>query len=233
MESNKIKKELKEKANQGKAKIFQRFFKTGKGQYGEGEIFLGITVPESRSIAKKYFKINLSELNSLLHSKIHEERLVALYILVHKFENGNDKDKKEVVEFYLKNLKWVNNWDLVDTSCYKILGNYLLKRDKKILYSLANSNNLWEKRIAIISTYYFIKNNDFTDTLKISKILLKDEHDLIHKAVGWMRREVGKRDLKTQEDFMNKNHKKMSRTTLRYAIEKFSPNKRKYYLNLH
>lgn len=226
-----IKKEFQQKANLEKAKILQRFFKTRKGQYGEGDIFLGITVPEVRKISQKYSYLNLNEIKILLHSKFHEERLGALFILVYKFEKGSEIEKKKIVDFYLKNLKWVNNWDLVDLSAYKILGSYLFKKDKKILYDLASSENLWKKRIAIIATFYFIKNNSFQDTLKISKILLNDQHDLIHKAIGWMLREVGKRDLKIEEDFIKKNYHKMHRTTLRYAIEKFSLNKRKYYLN--
>lgn len=228
--NNLIKNELKSRANEEKRKILQGFFKTGKGQYGEDDVFLGVTVPDSRKIAKKYSDISLRELIGVLHSKIHEERFVALLILVNKFEKGSDREKEEAVRFYLDNLKWINNWDLVDVSAYKILGSYLLDREKKILYDLAVSENLWEKRIAIISTLHFIKNKDFTDTLQISEILLKDNHDLIHKAVGWMLREVGNKSLQTEVKFLNKYYKKMPRTMLRYAIEKFPENLRLKYL---
>ncbi len=230
MISIKLKRELKILANPEKAKINQKFFKTRKGEYGEGDIFLGVTTPESRKIAKKYRDIEFKELKTLLNSKIHEERFVSLLILIDKFERGDEKKKKEVVDFYLKNLKWINNWDLVDVSAYKILGSYLYNKDRKILYNLATSKNLWEKRISIIATLYFINKNDFSDTLKISEVLLSDEHDLIHKAVGWMLREIGKIDLHAEEDFLKKYYKKMPRTMLRYAIEKFPEEKRQKYL---
>ncbi len=225
---NIIKEKLRASGDSKKAKILQRFFKTKKGEYGEGDLFLGVSVPCSRKIAKEHADTGLSDLNKLLKSKFHEERLVALLILINKFEKGLEK---EAVDFYLKNLRWINNWDLVDISAYKILGNYFFNRQRKILYNLAKSDNLWEKRIAIISTFYFIKNNDFNDTFKISEILLEDKHDLINKAVGWMLREVGKRDLRAEEDFIEKHHKKIHRTTLRYAIEKFPKEKKEYFLN--
>ncbi len=228
---NSIRRNLRNKANKEKAQVLQRFFKTGKGEYGEGDVFLGVMVPDSRRIAKEYSGIGLRDLSFLLHSKIHEERLVALLILVDKFERGSDCERKEVVDFYLNNLKWINNWDLVDLSAYKILGRYCFDKEKIILYDLANSTNVWERRIAIVATFYFIRNNYFTDTLLISEMLLEDEHNLIHKAVGWMLREVGKRGLKQEEDFILKNYKKIHRTTLRYAIERFEKNKKRYYLN--
>ncbi len=184
-------------------------------------------------------KIHL--LKQLIHYEIHEVRLCALLILVKKYEykykeeKQNIKNKKEIFEFYLENLKGVNNWDLVDSSASKILGDYLKdksKKEREILYKFAKSTDLWEKRIAIISTYAFIKNNDFEDTIKISEILLKDKHDLIHKAIGWMLREMGKKDVKSLELFLDKHARKMPRTALRYSIEKFDEKKRKYYLNL-
>jgi len=210
--------------NKEKAVILQRFFKTGKGQYGEGDIFLGITVPKQRELAKKYKDLNLNELQTLLDSKIHEHRLTALIILTSQYKNNPET----TYNFYLKNTKNINNWDLVDLSAPNIVGNYLLNKDKSILYTLANSNHLWEKRISIISTFYFIKNNKFDDTLKISEILLKDKHDLIHKAVGWMLREVGKKDKNILVKFLNKHT--LPRTALRYAIEKFPEKERKKYL---
>ena len=161
---------------------------------------------------------------------IHEERLSALMILRFKYDKANQELKEEIVKFYLKNTKKINNWDLVDLSCHYILGNYLLYRDRNILYKLAKSTNLWEKRIAIISTFAFIHNNQYIDTLKISEILLHDKHDLIHKAVGWALREIGKKDKKTEINFLDKHYKTMPRTALRYAIEKFSDKERKYYL---
>jgi len=169
----------------------------------------------------------LLDIQKLLDSKIHEHRLVGLLILVDKYEKSNNK---EIVDFYLANTKNINNWDLVDLTAHKILGHYLLDKDRTLLYNLARSNDLWEKRISIISTFYFIKNNDFKDALKISEILLNDKHDLIHKAVGWMLREIGKRDQKAEEKFLKKYYKKMPRTMLRYAIEKFDEKKRKAYL---
>ena len=227
---NKLKKDLNKLKNKEKAKILAGFFKTGKGEYGEGDIFLGIIVPEQLKIAKKYFDLNLNGLNKLIFSKIHEYRLVSLLILINKYNKVDNKEKKKIFSFYLKNIKYINNWDLVDLSAPNIIGDYLLDKDRKILYKLAKSKNLWEKRISIISTYRFIKENNFNDTLKISEILLNDEHDLIHKAVGWMLREVGKKDQAIEEKFLRKYHKVMPRTMLRYAIEKFDENKRKFYL---
>ncbi|MDD3032539.1 MAG: DNA alkylation repair protein [Candidatus Pacebacteria bacterium] len=223
-----IQEELKEFKNKEQAKILSYFFKTGKGQYGEGDVFWGIKVPQSRIVAKKNLNASFKELQGLLDSGIHECRLTALLILV---ENFKKEESEKIIKFYLKNLKNINNWDLVDLSCPNILGKYLLKRDRKILYELSCSDNLWEKRIAIVSTYYFIKNNDFEDTIKISKTLLKEEHDLIHKAVGWMLREVGKRDEKLLIAFLEKEYYNIPRTALRYAIERLEESKRKYFLN--
>ncbi len=227
MKASLVQQELKKLENKQQAKVLQGFFKTGKGQYGEGDIFLGIKVPDSRKIAKKFKDLPFNEIDILLHSKIHEERMVAILLLVHNFENGK---KEEIYKYYLKNTTKINNWDLVDLSAPKIVGNYLLNKDKDILYKLAKSQNLWEKRIAIVSTWTFIRERQFKDTLKISEILLNDKHDLIHKSIGWMLREVGKKDQKVLEEFLNKHIKQMPRTTLRYAIERFEENKRKSYL---
>jgi 3-methyladenine DNA glycosylase AlkD len=227
---NQIKKELQHLADPDRAKILQRFFKTGKGEYGEGDIFLGITVPEQRKVAKKYQALSLKQLQALISSKYHEHRLISLMILDIKYSKSDETEKKVIVDFYLKNTKHINNWDLVDLSAYKILGEHLLERDRKILYKLAKSENIWERRIAIISTFRFIKNNEFKDIFKIAELLLRDEHDLIHKAVGWMLRETGKRNVEIEEAFLKKHYKKMPRTMLRYAIEKFNPDKRRTYL---
>ncbi len=223
---NQLKKELSKLENREKSKILSRFFKTGKGQYGEGDIFLGITVPQQRKIAKEFSNLTLKDLQELISSRIHEYRLISLLILIIKYKNS----KQEIFNFYLKNTKNINNWDLVDLSAPNILGNYLIQKDKSILYKLAKSNDLWEKRIAILSTFEFIKNNEFEDTLKISEILLSDKHDLIHKAVGWMLREIGKRNQEIEEKFLKEHYKKMPRTMLRYAIEKFEKDKREQYL---
>ena len=222
--------ELKKEENPVQAKLLQRFFKTGKGEYGEGDIFLGIKVPVQRSIAKKHIGLSLPKLQELLESKIHEERLVSLLILVEKFKKSTELDKANIFNFYIKNSKRVNNWDLVDLSSHCIVGEFLIDKDKKILYNLAESSNLWEKRISIISTFAFIRKNKFDDALRLAQILLKDKHDLIHKVVGWMLREIGKKDQETLEKFLEKNYKEMPRTMLRYAIEKFPEDKRKAYL---
>ena len=224
----KLRKDLHGCSNKDKARILQGFFKTKKGQYGEGDIFLGVTVPIQRKIAKSSMvRITLDNIQELLNSKIHEERLVGLLILVEKYK----ENQGEVYNFYLANTERVNNWDLVDLSAPKIVGDYLLdKKDRRVLLELARSKNLWEKRIAIVSTWTFIRNGDFGKTLEISRVLLGDEHDLIHKAVGWMLREVGKRDKKVLEDFLEKNYSRLSRTTLRYAIERFPEAERKIWL---
>ncbi len=223
-----LEKEIKAKADSSKAKILEKFFKTKPGEYGEGDVFLGVTVPETRKLAKKYSFLGIKETTSLLHSKFHEKRLLALLIMINKFQNENNKEK--IYKLYLKNTKYINNWDLVDLSAYKIVGEYLANKPKDDLHKLAESKCLWEKRISIISTFSFIKNNEFKETLKIAEMLLKDNHDLIHKAVGWMLREVGKRDLKLEKRFLNKHYKEMPRTMLRYAIEKFPEKERKQYL---
>jgi 3-methyladenine DNA glycosylase AlkD len=223
----KIKKDLKKLADSNKIEIYQNFFKTGKGQYGEGDIFIGVSVPNTRKIAKKYKGINFELIQKLLESKIHEERLLGVLILVQKYQDFSD-DK--IPEFYLKHTQKINNWDLVDLSADKIIGKYYFDKPKNKLYELAKSKNLWERRTSIISTFYFIKNNQFEETLKISEILLQDKHDLIQKAVGWMLREVGKKDKKTEEDFLKKHYKNMPRTMLRYSIEKFPEDERQKYL---
>lgn len=225
-----LKEDMKKLADPEKAAILVRFFKTGKGQYGEGDIFLGITVPAQRRVAGKYAGLSLGDIHGLLSSKIHEHRLVALLILVQQYKKAGPEDRQVIVDFYLKNTRHINSWDLVDLSAGNILGDYLHDKDRSILYRLAGSAELWERRIAIMSTFAFIRNNDFKDTLSISKLLLKDKHDLIHKAVGWMLREVGKRNLKTEEEFLKGHFRQMPRTMLRYAIERFDDTKRRSYL---
>lgn len=226
-----IQKELKKISDPDKAKGAQRFFKTAPGQYGAGDKFIGITVLEVRKIAKRFSDLNLSEVLSLLSSPIHEERLCALFILISQFKKGNEKSKQKIYQAYLKNYKFINNWDLVDTSAHHIVGAYLSDKPKDILYKLAKSKNLWQKRIAILATFYDIYNQKAEETLKISKILLHDEHDLIHKAVGWMLREVGKRvDEKILLKFLDQNYKTMPRTMLRYAIERLPEKLRLGYL---
>ncbi len=217
-------------SNPEQAKILSLFFKTGNGEYGEGDEFLGIKVPVSRRLAKQFKDLTLEEIQDLLNSSIHEERLIALFILTEQFRKGDEKKKDNIYKFYLNNTKHVNNWDLVDLSAEKIVGAYLLDKNKSILFKLARSKNLWERRIAVMSTFHFIKNGVYDSTLEISNILLKDKHDLIHKAVGWMLREIGKRNLKAEEEYLKKHYKTMPRTMLRYAIEKFPEKKRQAYL---
>lgn len=232
MRATDIRRELQNLADPKKAMTLQRFFKTGPGQYGEGDAFLGITVPQSRQVAKKYLGLSFQEVNVLLDSSIHEERLVALLILVYKYAHASDKEKSDIVRFYLDNIKQVNNWDLVDLSAPTILGSFLMENDRSVLYRLAKSSNIWERRIAILATMQFIKNGEFSDTLKLAAILLRDDHDLIHKAVGWMLREVGKRDLALGEAFLDRHYRAMPRTTLRYAIERFPERKKRRYMKI-
>jgi len=215
-----------------KAAFLPKFFNAFPGGYGEGDRFLGIKVPDLRKVANKYYKsISLTTLEKLLQEPFHEYRQTALFMLVKKFEKAqSDKEKQELVDLYLNNLAYVNNWDLVDCSAEKILGAYLWDKDKEILYSLARSQNLWEQRVAIIATFFFIKKNQFEDTLEIAKLLLHHEHDLIHKAVGWMLREIGNRDLETELNFLKEYYHSMPRTMLRYAIEKFEPQLRMKFL---
>jgi len=225
-----IKKDLAQLGDPERAKNLSWFFKTGKNQYGEGDIFLGIPVPEQRKVAKKYFDLSLDDLQKLLSNKIHEYRFTALVILISKYRKAGESGKKEIFDFYLKNTENINNWDLVDLSAPRIVGDYLRNRERSHLYKLAKSNSLWERRISILSTFTFIDKNDFEDALNISELLLNDEHDLINKAVGWALREIGKRDQHVEERFLTKHHFHMPRTTLRYAIEKFNEKKRKKYL---
>jgi len=229
----KIKNDLAQYIDQEKAEFFPKFFNAFPGGYGEGDRFLGVKVPDQRKVAKKYYKdISLDAVEKLLRKPVHEYRLTALLILVNKFEKAKaHEDRKSIVDLYLNNLRYVNNWDLVDSSAYKILGAYLLDKDRSILYRLASSDHLWSQRVAIIATLYFIRKNQFSDTLNIAEILLNHEHDLIHKAVGWMLREVGKRDFQTEFEFLKTHYKQMPRTMLRYAIEKFEPELRQRFLN--
>jgi 3-methyladenine DNA glycosylase AlkD len=225
-----LRKNINELGSPEISKAMRQFFKTGEGDYGEGDVFTGLKVPTQRKLAREFKDLILTDLKVLLNSPVHEERLIALFILVERYGKGNGQEKAEIFSFYMKNKKGINNWDLVDLSAPKIVGKHLLNTDRSQLYKYASSKNLWERRIAVLSTYEFIRNDDFETTLEIAEILLKDEHDLIHKAVGWMLREIGKRDLQTEEKFLMKHYKKMPRTMLRYAIEKFPESKRKKYL---
>ncbi len=223
--------ELKEYADPEKAKHSTRFFKSGKGEYGEGDQFLGLKVPPMRKVAKKFRGMDLEEVSKLLHNKYHEIRLTAAMLLVYKVEKGDQQTLEAVTDCYLNNLSGINNWDLVDSSCHKILGPFLENKERDLLYDFARSADLWKKRIAMITCYHFIKQNDFDDALNIAEILVNDDHDLIQKAVGWMLREVGNRDLETEEEFLQKYYQEMPRTMLRYAIEKFDEPLRLKYLH--
>lgn len=275
-----LRRKLKKLANPQRAKLLQRYFKTGKGEYGEGDIFLGLRVPVCRKLAIKFRNLSFPEITKLLRSKFHEERLIALLILVRGFKKGSETERKKIFEFYLKNTDRVNNWDLVDLSSHEIAGGYLLSRlgsahslndlskpsgnthlllkvksnssaaksclknskktvkssfreesrPNKILFVLAKSKNIWERRIACISTFEFIRNNHFTTSLRLAEMLINDEHALMHKAVGWMLREMGKKNPELEISFLNKHYKEMPRTMLRYAIEKFPEKLRREFL---
>lgn len=227
----KLRKRIRNIARRDRAKANAWFFKSGKGEYGESDKFLGLTMPEQREIVKTFKGLSLADIKKLLDSKFHEERMIGLLFLVQIYETGDSKVKKGIFDYYIKNKKAINNWDLVDVTTPRIVGNYLKDKNKKLLYSFARRGNLWERRIAILATFAFIREGNLDDSLKISKILLSDSEDLIHKANGWMLREVGKRDMNRLEKFLIENIKKMPRTTLRYAIERFPEKKRKEYLN--
>jgi len=228
-----IKSKLEVLANPEKAKQLERFFKTGPGQYGEGDKFLGITIPEQRKIAKLNFRdCSLDQLSILIMSEVHDHRMTALLMLVAGAESRTGRaDPKPYVEFYFRHLDWINNWDLIDITCPKILGPWFFERDRTKLVELATADNLWHQRISIISTYYFIRQQDYTTTFEIADILFDHSHDLIHKAVGWMLREVGNRDPQAERDYLDPCYKSMPRTMLRYAIEKFPEEERLAYLH--
>jgi 3-methyladenine DNA glycosylase AlkD len=230
MTAQDIKKRLRQFASAEKATLLQGFFKTGPGQYGEGDVFIGVMVPNIRKVAKEFQDAPIAEIVKLLRSSVHEERLLALLMLVNGFAKGDDAVKKKIFGLYLKNTRFINNWDLVDLSAPNIVGAYLSDKKRKPLYDLARSRDLWKRRIAILATFAFIKQNDHADALGIAKILLHDTHDLIHKAVGWMLREMGKRDLPAEERFLKQHYRTMPRTMLRYAIERFPEVKRMKYL---
>jgi len=220
--------------NPEKAKLLSRYFKTGKGQYAEGDIFLGLTNPEVRTIPKAYAKLTtLRDVEKLLQSEFHEVRLCGLLILVEKYRKSDESGKREIFDFYLSNTKGINNWDLVDVTCHKVVGEYLLHhpKEREILYTLAKSNNMWERRISIISTFAFIRQGQLSDSIDISSILLHDKEDLIHKAVGWALREVYKKNKDVTKKFIEENISTMPRVMLRYAIEKMPEDERKGYLN--
>ncbi len=226
--------ELKKYSSESRKQTNLRFFKTGKGEYGEGDTFIGVTVPDCRKVAGTFLDSPLFTIEKSLQSPMHEERLTALLILVEKYQKtNNENEKNDLAAFYLQNKKFVNNWDLVDLSADKILGNYLLneKMNRKIIYELIQSPNMWDRRIGIIATFAFIRKMQFRDTFSMCERLLSDEHDLMHKACGWMLREIGKRDEKALEEFLKKHVHMMPRTMLRYAIERLPEKKRKKYLN--
>ncbi|MGE5298316.1 MAG: DNA alkylation repair protein [Acidobacteriaceae bacterium] len=227
---NLVEADLKRCADKETASNLSWFFKTGKGEYGENDRFLGIKVPILKKLAKKYNGLSLPEITILLKSSWHEERFLALQILRIKFEKADEKGKALIGKMYLKNTKYINNWDLVDSSALYILGPLFYKKPKTILYKLVHSSDLWERRIAVLTTFYFIRVGEFEDSIKMCKILLNDKHDLIHKAIGWMLREIGKRDIGVLRNFLDRYSSKMPRVSLRYAIERLSPLERRRYL---
>ena len=226
-----IYKELEELSNKKIASHSYQFFKAYPGGYGEGDKFLGIRVPILRGISKKYRTITLEDIEKLIISEYHEIRLLSLFILVLHFKKAKEDEQKTICDFYLRHTEYINNWDLVDSSAHYILGPYLIDKDKQVLYQMAKSTLLWDRRIGMMTTFHFIKQGQFNDALNIAEILVNDNHDLIHKAVGWMLREIGNRDRKVEEEFLEKYYKTMPRTMLRYAIEKFSREERTEYLS--
>jgi len=209
----------------------QRFFKTGPGEYGEGDVFIGVKMPQIRSIVGEFKTFELASAETLLESEVHEERMLALLLLVHRFEKCKDDDeRRRIFELYLARTAHIDNWDLVDSSAAQIVGGYLADRDRAVLQELARSELLWDRRIAMIATFYFIRRGDFDDALRIAAILKGDREDLLHKAVGWMLREIGQRDLAAEEAFLKKHYRRMPRTMLRYAIEKLPEPRRQAYL---
>lgn len=227
-----IKAALADKAIPEKAAFFPRFFKSGPGEYGEGDKFLGVKVPEQRKIAKSVFKeISLKEISTLMKDPYHEVRLTGVLILVYKYQKiKNEEDQKAIVDFYLDHLPWVNNWDLVDSSCHHILGHYYLDRDKSLFYELAEKDHLWSQRVAMVTSYYWIKRGRYEDALILAEKFISHPHDLMHKAVGWMLREIGNQDYEVEYEFLKKHYRQMPRTALRYAIEKFDEEVRQDFL---
>ena len=230
MNLTEVRSKLRASAKPGDAEFLQRFFKTGPGQYGEGDLFLGGRVPTARALAKQCDLLPWVDLTSLLHSRYHEERLLALLILVRRFQRGTEPERRAVYDFYLASTRWINNWDLVDLSAYHIIGAWLLERSREPLLELVVSPMLWERRIAVVCTYAFIRAGQFNDTLELSRRLLNDGHDLMHKACGWMLREVGKRDQAVLAGFLEQHSRAMPRTMLRYAIERFPEPERRAWL---
>lgn len=231
MSAKAVREALRDASDPEKAAFYPTFFKAGKGEYAEGDRFIGVVVPEQRKIAKRFRELPMRGVQSLLKDPFHECRLTGLLILAEKFRRGDEDERARIVDCYIGHLDWVNNWDLVDSSAYPILGAWLIDRDRGILGELARSGHLWRQRVAIIATLAFIKADEYDDTLEIADLLLHHEHDLIHKAVGWMLREVGQRNQEVEEGFLLTRYKGMPRTMLRYAIEKFPEERRKAYLS--
>jgi 3-methyladenine DNA glycosylase AlkD len=223
-------KRLRELGDPSDALFLQRFFKTGRGEYGEGDRFLGIRVPVVRRLARELRELPLDQIEALLHDRWHEARLLALILLGDAYERASPADRGNIFDLYLRNTKWINNWDLVDASAAGVVGVHLANRPRKLLDRLARSPNLWERRIAIIATQHLIRNGEFDETIRLAEVLLHDSHDLIHKAVGWMLREVGNRDRATLEAFLDEHAREMPRTMLRYAIEKLPPADRRRFM---
>ncbi len=219
-------------ASPAAAKVAQGFFKTAPGEYGAGDTFIGIRVPVLRTLAKEFRALPLPEVSALLHSPIHEERLLALMILVDGYARADAAGRAKIYALYLEHLDRVNNWDLVDTSAPYIVGPHLAERSREILFRLARAKNLWHRRVAMLATFHFIRQNDFADALRLAELLRDDEHDLMHKAVGWMLREIGKRDAPVLKKFLQQHAARMPRTMLRYAIEKLSEGERQRYLRM-
>lgn len=230
MDHTDAQKSLHQHASPAKARTLRTFFKTGPGQYGEGDVFIGVKVPEVRAVAKLFKDLDLKSVVKLLHAPIHEERLLALLILIHQYNSGTVRSKKNIVRLYLQHTDHINNWDLIDLTAPRIIGTWLKDKDRGILDRLADSRNMWERRIAIVATHAFIREKQFSDTFRIARTLLHDKEDLIHKAVGWMLRETGKRDIRALKDFLKPRHSLMPRTMLRYAIERFPEQERQQYL---
>lgn len=232
MTADEVKRALDVLENPSDASFLQKFFKTHKGSYGEGDVFIGVRVPMTRKVAKRYKALPLSEIEQLLESPIHEHRLAALIIMVLQAGKASEAELQQLYDLYLRRTDRINNWDLVDTSCRSIVGQYLLHRPRWPLYRLARSDDLWERRIAIVSTWQFIREQDLDDTFKISEMLLGDEHDIIHKAVGWMLREAGKKDESRLLQFLDVHAATMPRTALRYSIERLNAVDKQHYMTL-